>query len=77
MKRGPPGQQGSSHENAADGLLVVQICALGTISREVPQAAPLLIGRRDGSCPNTLNREIAAGRHRRVAPVRTLARLGK
>ena len=45
--RPPPACKDRIDESAADGLLVVQVCRLGTISREIPQAAPPLIHRRD------------------------------
>ena len=43
--------EGETHESTADGLLVVQVCRLGTISRKVPQAASPLIHRRDDGGP--------------------------
>jgi hypothetical protein len=31
--------RGHEHDDAADGVLVVQVCRLGAISREIPQFA--------------------------------------
>src|SRR3954449_8771690 len=45
--RPPQSSEDRTDERAADGLLVVQVCRLGTVSRKVPQAAPPLIHRRD------------------------------
>ena len=36
------GRTDESHENAAYGILVVQVCDLGTLPREVPEVGPLL-----------------------------------
>src|SRR3954471_15210370 len=45
--RPPQSSEDRTDERAADGLLVVQVCRLGTVSRKVPQAASPLIHRRD------------------------------
>ena len=45
--RPPQSSEDRTDERAADGLLVVQVCRLGTISRKVPQAASPLIRRGD------------------------------
>ena len=45
--RPPQSGEDRTDERAADGLLVVQVCRLGTVSRKVPQAASPLIRRRD------------------------------
>jgi hypothetical protein len=39
-------------ESAADGLLVVQVCPLGTVSRKIPQAAPPLIAAAMAAGPD-------------------------
>jgi hypothetical protein len=41
--RPPQSSEDRTDERAADGLLVVQVCRLGTVSRKVPQAASPLI----------------------------------
>ena len=45
--RPPQSSKDRTDERAADGLLVVQVCRLGTVSRKVPQAASPLIRRGD------------------------------
>jgi hypothetical protein len=45
--RPPQSSEDRTDERAADGLLVVQVCRLGTVSRKIPQAASPLIHRRD------------------------------
>ena len=42
-----PVSKDRTDENAADGLLVVQVRRLGTIFRKIPKAASPLIRRRD------------------------------
>jgi ATP/maltotriose-dependent transcriptional regulator MalT len=43
--RGRLSVEDGTHDNAAVGVLVVQICRLGTLPREIPEAAALLTPR--------------------------------
>ena len=45
--RPPQSSEDRTDERAAEGLLVVQVCRLGTVSRKVPQTASPLIRRGD------------------------------
>src|SRR5215216_4133707 len=76
--RPAPVSKDRTDESAADGLLVVQVCPLGTISRKIPQAAPPLIRRRDGGRPwsHQFMRTISARRHASGPPAWTADRLG-
>jgi hypothetical protein len=58
--RPAPVSKDRTDESAADGLLVVQVCRLGTVSGKVPQAAsPLIVAAATaGSWPLPLNRTI-------------------
>ncbi len=57
------------HVDAADGLLVVQVCRLGTLSRDLPQSAPVTgLGGVGGGCRAQPRSHVSGARARAARP---------